>query len=260
MKRWLGFVFALTLALGCLGAAGAEAPVRKLIECEYAIFGGMENASFSMTLKRGQDADVLTIVERDRGFWTFLTGARRYQASPWALSDLDALLARYAPETWRDLPDSELIALDAPTEEIRLTYDDGAYFSITDAKELPDGNNALFSEVYQFLESYSARDAQTVTLSFSSFSGGGPEYALTLDAPEKVDWYRQERMDGPEAPGAGFEVVYAFRGRIPGIVHATVTTTMPLASAAGGSASHDTVYTLSIDKHFNVSILPREGE
>ena len=156
----MALLFAWSLSAAAEGP-GTEAPPAppRLIQCDYTISGGMEDAAFSMTLKRGQETDVL-IVRRGRGFWAALLGTRRYEASPGALSDLEALLAPSHPEAWSALPWSDLIALDAPLRTIWAYYDDGSCYSISDDRELPEESPWLFQQVYAFLNSFTVRDAQ----------------------------------------------------------------------------------------------------
>ena len=259
MKRWGCLILcALLLAAGRSPARAEEG--RRLIRCEYAIYGGMENEDFEMALEEGGEgkADVLRIKDGQKVLGLFRMD-RRLEASRWAMEDLQALLERYAPDTWDTLPDAELQALDAPTRLIQAYYSDGEVFVIADSQALPEGSGPLFWEVYRFLDSYAA-DAPAFTLSFSSFGGGGPEYALSLDAPEKVDWYRQERYDDPQSPqppGSGNQVDYVFRGRIPGVVHAAVRVSSPLSLPEDADA--DMEFTLQIGEDYGITLL-KDGE
>ena len=156
----MALLFAWSLSAAAERPETGEAQATpRLIQCDYTISGGMEDAAFSMTLKRGQETDVLT-VRRGRGFWAALLGTRRYEASPGALSDLEALLAPSHPEAWSALPWSDLIALDAPLRTIWAYYDDGSCYSISDNRELPEESPWLFQQVYAFLDGLAAGDAK----------------------------------------------------------------------------------------------------
>ncbi len=250
----------MLLLTACLPLAGAEedGTENRLVLCEYEIFGGMENESFEMTLTAGDEADVLLVRERQWS-WLPIKVEKVYEASRWALRDLETLLAAYHPQAWAGLPYSELQALDAPTHAITVRYSDGTEYYISDSKEI---GGPLFWEVRCFLDSYSVT-AETATLTFSSFDGGGPDFSLTLDAPEKVDWYRQNQYDSPQEPqppGSGYTVSYVFRGRIPGDAIATVCVNSPLSANHEGDHSWDLVYILRIDNDYNVAVILQEKD
>ncbi len=271
MKRWFCLTLCALLVFACRPPVAAEEAGRpwdgwplvhaeeenRLVKCEYTIFGGMENESLEMTLTPGQAADELWVREV-RG--NVVCVDQTYQASDRALSDLEKLIAAYQPETWAELPYAEFQALDAPTRLIRVQYADGTEYSISNSKQSPPGSGPLFYEVRCFLESYSVT-AETARLSFHTY-GGGPDYTLTLDAPEKVDWYATETLDEPPAPGqplppgSGYTITYVFRGRIPGDVTATVRVHHPVV----GFDDWYEVYTLRVDNDYNVTVIPQEGD
>ena len=270
MKRWFCLVLCALLVFACRPPMAAEEAGRlrdgwppvhaeeenRLVNCEYTIFGGMENESFEMTLTAGESADVLSVRQRQWS-WLPIQVEKVYEASCRALQDLDKLIAAYHPEAWAELPYSEFQALDAPTHSITVRYADGTEYSVSDSKEI---GGPLFYEVRCFLESYSIT-AETAQLSFHTY-GSGPDYALILDAPEKVDWYSTQTLDAPPAPGqplppgSGYTITYVFRGLIPG----EVTATVQVAHPAAGYDDWDEVYTLRVDNDYHVTVIPQEGD
>jgi|GEM_PF-2694133 len=250
------FVALLCAALLSFGVHARAEEHGGLVRCEYSEGGGMENHSLFMALVPGREADVLAVEEQ----WGGRKKTARYQTSPYALDDLGAYVAAYAPETWADLPLSELIALDAPTRSLRVIYADGSAFAITDSKELPEDSGPLLWDVARFLESYTVKDAQTCEIRRPS-SEDGPTLRLTLSAPEKVAWYSYEQEHeacDAASPGAGYDVVYVFRGRIPGEVTAVFQTSDPLAEPAAEEDVEGPGLTLVIDDNYNVTLKEAE--
>lgn len=93
---------------------------------------------------------------------------------------------------------------------------------------------------------------EAAELTFSSFSGGGPEFQVTLEDPG-IAAYTSMRVDDPDSqgmPGAGYRLIYSFTGLKPGSTTLTVSARSPIASLP------DSTYTLFVDDHLNVRILP----
>lgn len=244
---WLGALAALLGALLLPALAAAEGDAR-LVACEYAVFGGMENEdiAYAVCQPDARGDVVMTVTEHGR--------AAEHALPRDALSDLARLMAAYDPAGWASLPDREEYALDAPGKSIELTYDDGATYAL-DAGRAVDG--PIFWETERFLESYLAADAQTFQMSFSTFEGGGPEYRLVFSAPEKV-WVSGSRAyDEPSdipPPGAGVTETLTVHGRIPGRTEMTVEVSglTPLNDAP------QSVYVLEVDDDYNVTLASGE--
>ncbi len=227
-----------------LFTAAAEGGAR-LVCCEYAIFGGMENEDVTYVVRRdaAQGSTVLTVSERGV--------AGEYALPRGALDDLADFMALYAPEGWASLPYREAFALDAPVRSIALTFDDGAEYTLYSDR---DAGGPIFADTECFLTSYLAADAETFELTFSSFEGGGPAFRPVLSAPEKV-WVSAEReydeAQDPLPPGSGYTETLVFHGRVPGRTELTIEASGPLTPVGDVP---EKVYVLEVDGDFNVRL------
>ena len=79
-----------------------------------------------------------------------------------------------------------------------------------------------------YLQALLPEPQEEVTLTFSSFSGGGPEYSVSIDDPAVVSCERDVQSDGPDAPGAGYALSLTFRGLRAGETGVTVTAASPI--------------------------------
>ena len=245
---------ALLAAMVCAAAlAGADSGLTRF---EYAEFGGMENASLNLTLAADASGGgaALTVARRigDR------TTTETFPVPRRALDELDAFLcANCPPGEWASLPESEIIALDAPIRRLEATYDGGETYAVDDDRELPETSEPLFWAAQWFLESYAARDARTFEVRFSSFGGSGMTCQPVLSAPEKLDW--SSRVDDfgagePTPPGSPCDEVFTFRGRVPGAVDVWFEVSSPLDPApVGGEPVAPMVYHLTVDTDYNVT-------
>lgn len=246
------------LVIAAMIGTGANAETHgALVRCEYARFGGMENEHYSILLERGEQADLIALDDVD---WE--TGApvhAVYEASGGALSDLEAFIEAYAPETWESLPDREEYELDAPGQRVTVTYEDGTEYCVTDGREWPEGKGAFLWKVSRFLESYTVENAQCFELSFSSFMGGGPTYTPVISEPEKLAWTsytRYESSADPLPPGSAYEEVFVFRGRVPGRVELSFDLSGPLMpTPLDGQELQEPVYVLNVDNDYKVTLV-----
>lgn len=100
---------------------------------------------------------------------------------------------------------------------------------------------------------------KTAFLCFSSFDGGGPEYACALADPELAAVESQrayKKADHGELEGAGYTVTFTFKGKKEGETVLTVSSDSPLEGRT------ETRYTLTVDRGLNVTLekLPEASE
>ena len=260
MKKILAVLLCLLL---CLSAAGAEdiplpeelpeetADHGKIVSVEFAEFGGMENERVSLTLASGKKLyeNILTVEDGEK--------TEAYTVSWQAMNDLTEYIEKLQPETWADMPESEIFALDAPVKGIWVQYEDGEILSLTNSKE---GAGKIIRNVRCFLESYLKEDKETVTMTFSSFVGGGPEYSPVLSDPEMVEWNSWRRYENDHDPmetGAGYDVILEFTGRIPGTTEMYIEMSGPLMPVPVEEYGPD-IYILTVDEDYNVTLTEKE--
>ena len=224
------------------GTAGTEGH-GAAASVEYAVFGGMENESFSMELTPGNGAreSILTVRDNNR--------EEKHTVSITAMRDLSGYIERLQPETWEDYPDSEFFAYDAPTVLVTVRYEDDECFSLSNSQE---GAREILGNIRCFLESCLAENREPFVLTFRSFEGGGPSFRAVISEPEKLECVIRTEYDEPGdpiPPGSAYSVIMEFRGRIPGTVEVYVETDGPLVPAEDIPPA---VYVLEIDRDFNV--------
>ena len=93
---------------------------------------------------------------------------------------------------------------------------------------------------------------EAATLRFSSFSGGGYEYAVEVDDPSIVrceTWHETEDQELP-APGASYDVIISFTGLKPGSTRAVIYGSSPIMEDV------NSVYAIEVDDSLNVALAP----
>ena len=233
----------------CEQLAADPLEVSGLVSCEYRVFGGMEDADTSLKVTRAGDAgQEVRLTVRENG----KTEERLLPQN--TLEELADFLVGYHPEKWDSLPDAEYFALDAPGRRIELVCGDGTEYSVSNSQET---EGALFWKVNSFLRSYLAEDAETFSLSFDSFYGGGPEYRPVLSSPEVVriaEYTVSEDSGDPVPPGSGYTVQMVFYGRVPGQTELRIEGG-PIPVSPDGEEILPAVYVLNVDNDFNVTVI-----
>ena len=257
MKKILAVLLCLLLYLSAAGAEDIPLPEElpeetadhgKIVSVEFAEFGGMENERVSLTLASGEKLyeNTLTVEDGEK--------TEAYTVSWQAMNDLTEYIEKLQPETWADMPESEIFALDAPVKGIWVQYEDGEILSLTNSKE---GAGKIIRNVRCFLESYLKEDKETVTMTFSSFDGGGPEYSAEIEDGSIAEISREKKYDKPdhdEVDGAGYKVIYNITGKKPGKTRLTVSCTMR------GDKEGDRVYEVTVAKNNKVTVEPVEEQ
>ncbi len=88
-------------------------------------------------------------------------------------------------------------------------------------------------------------------LQFDSFDGGGPEYKIKVKDKSIVKYTcekQYEKDDHEELDGAGFDIVYTFKGKKPGKTDIVVT------GASPDNKNYRAAYTAKVDKKLNITI------
>ena len=98
-------------------------------------------------------------------------------------------------------------------------------------------------------------DDKSSTLSFHSFDGGGPSYHVEIQDPSVLS-YTSERKYGKEnheeLDGAGYDVIFTFRGLKSGSTTVTVTGKSPIMP------TETSVFTAVVDETLKVTLTQQE--
>ncbi len=97
-----------------------------LRECGYSSSGDMNGNTYRVALAAAENGEMVLTIEESPAFWEPLE-VRKYRADDDALEQMAAIVARYHLMCWDVLPqDTEMIALDAPSTGVWMTWDDSA--------------------------------------------------------------------------------------------------------------------------------------
>ena len=92
---------------------------------------------------------------------------------------------------------------------------------------------------------------KSVTLTFDSFDGGGPNYSIAIEDPEIVTYERLTKYynsDHEMMDGAGYDVIFVFTGVKPG------TTTMIISARSSIGDNYDIEYTVAVNEELEIFI------
>ena len=121
----------------------------RCLSCKYHYGGGMERDSVSITLKENDnETATLEVVSCSSPDYEEIT--ENYTVSFDSLEKIYQLYTKYDVANWGKLPESELIALDAPVTSISIkTVNTTVSFDST--KEFPDDSYSIISEIRSVL-------------------------------------------------------------------------------------------------------------
>ena len=121
--------------------------------CTYSSGGGMESSYESLEISIRENGEVwleyssLPYIGAEEETVSHTVPAE-------AIEEIRSLCKKIGVLDWGELPDEELLLLDAPTTSVSFTYGDGEYYSVSSNDKLPKKGAGFFSEVYSILFKY----------------------------------------------------------------------------------------------------------
>lgn len=121
--------------------------------CTYSSGGGMEGSYESLEISIRKNGEVwleyssLPYIGAEEETVSHTVPAE-------AIEEIRSLCKKTGVLDWGELPDEELLLLDAPTTSVSFTYGDGEYYSVSSNDKLPKKGAGFFSEVYSILFKY----------------------------------------------------------------------------------------------------------
>lgn len=121
--------------------------------CTYSSGGGMEGSYESLEISIRENGEVwleyssLPYIGAEEETVSHTVPAE-------AIEEIRSLCKKIGVLDWGELPDEELLLLDAPTTSVSFTYGDGEYYSVSSNDKLPKKGAGFFSEVYSILFKY----------------------------------------------------------------------------------------------------------
>ena len=121
--------------------------------CTYSSGGGMEGSYESLEISIRENGEVwleyssLPYIGAEEETVSHTVPAE-------AIEEISSLCKKTGVLDWGELPDEELLLLDAPTTSVSFTYGDGEYYSVSSNDNLPKKGAGFFSEVYSILFKY----------------------------------------------------------------------------------------------------------
>lgn len=120
--------------------------------CGYSEYGGMEGAELYITLEKLPSGEA-TLTYREKENAAAEETEYTVTAPPEAVERIISIYESYNVASWGELPDNDVIALDAPT--VKVHFDTAiSNITVTSNDKLPKNCERLFSEVYSVLIEY----------------------------------------------------------------------------------------------------------
>ncbi len=127
-----------------------------LIAVSYSYGGGMEGEHESFTLEIVDGCGDLTVSESP--YHSIATVVRSYNVDAEQVNEISEYVSEYNLAAWGDLPQSEYIAMDAPTRSYRVCYDNSStggsereYYTVSSDDELPEGGREVLGKIRTML-------------------------------------------------------------------------------------------------------------
>ena len=119
----------------------------------FSTGGGMDGGSLEITAENTDKGYILVRME-EKKTWNAKTVKRTVKADPALFREIEELVISFGVKDWGDLPDSEFIALDAPTVSAGIDFTDGTYRSFYSYQVFPEGCDGFIRAVRELLEKY----------------------------------------------------------------------------------------------------------
>lgn len=94
-------------------------------------------------------------------------------------------------------------------------------------------------------------------LSFNSFDGGGPEFSVEIEDPSIITYTSEHiyaKEDHEELCGAGYDVIFTFKGSKPGSTVITVFSSSPIIEPEAYT------YVATVDENLKINLESRETQ
>ena len=120
--------------------------------CSYSYGGGMEGESEHIELTRHSDGSYTysySYCPYNGGEETVIE--KTFSDFEPVMDAIREICKRTGVLTWGELPDSELMLLDAPTTAVSFRFFDDCFYSVNSNDELPEDSYGIFNEIYNYL-------------------------------------------------------------------------------------------------------------
>lgn len=117
---------------------------------EYSLSGGMEGGIYSISVSvTGAKTATVSLFDQETHNSRPLKRSRNTDRD--RLDGLLEIIDKYGMRDWKDLPKSEIFALDAPSATVEFIIS-GKSFSFSDGDEFPEGGGAAMADIKNYLE------------------------------------------------------------------------------------------------------------
>lgn len=142
-----------TMKKHILDGPGMERQAHDYINsCSYSYGGGMEGESEQIELTLLSDGSFsysYYYCPTNGGEETKVE--KTFPDTEPVMDEIREICKRTGVLTWGELPDSELVLLDAPTTAISFRFFDNCFYSVNSNDEIPEKGNGIFNEIYNYL-------------------------------------------------------------------------------------------------------------
>lgn len=112
--------------------------------------GGMDGGHHETEIRLTEDGASAQISVEDQEYWNAEAQKRTATVDASVLEQIDAIIRESKMAAWESCPASDMIALDAATTSVTISYAAGS-FSFSSSQELPDGAWAKVREIESLL-------------------------------------------------------------------------------------------------------------
>ena len=133
-------------------------------------------------------------------------------------------------------------------------FTEGVQYFANGTEIVPDIPTSMKSTDDAYPEKEGPQDEEngmTVTLTYESFDGGGPEYTVSVGDETLVSYSRDTRYknsNSGDAEGSGYYVIFEFTGLVPGETEVTIQARSPIAD------NFDEIYSVSVDSELKITM------
>ncbi len=148
------------LLLVCIAAAAAVCYIRKngvkdydktgLTYAEYSLCGGMEDETYIVRITvTGPKTAKIELYDQESHGSPVKKKHKTVQKNK--IDGLYEIIEKYSMQDWKNLPKSEIFALDEPTARVEFVIS-GKSYSFSDDMEFPEGAGGAMREIRTYIE------------------------------------------------------------------------------------------------------------
>ena len=223
----------------------------ELVNASWSSGGGMNGGHNSSEIRKEKNGDCWVVITKKPSHDAKQVETKIKVSAKDLRQLFDHMNKHFSYKKWKDFPQSQFQALDAPTYTVSMTVKgtDGKhnYYNGFSTQDFPEVEGRAFRDIRCFVESYAAVNVKTYQFHCSDFDGSPQPATIIIDDPGlvRVETNKKYRSTVGTNTGSRFDITFTLYGRIPGKTKAHLTSLRP-----EGKVYYDVV----VDDNFNLSV------